>query len=82
MYTVYNIYTCKQSFWKCYADYSATLNCDRQENEIEMTECEPYMLSKFGRHGESGIAPDAEISQQESARVYETPNLPSVYEQI
>ena len=47
-----------------------------------MTECEPYMMSKFGGRGEPGIAPNVETSQQESAKLYETPNLPSIYEQI
>ena len=64
------------------AGYSVTLNCYRQENEIEMTECEPYMLSMCGGHGEPGIGHNLEASQQESARVCETPNLPSIYEQI
>ena len=47
-----------------------------------MTECEPYMLSKCGGGGEPGIAPNLETTKQESASVYENPNLPSIYEQI
>ena len=85
MYAVCKQSVCKQSFLKViYTDQHVhvTLNCDRQDYEIEMTDCEPYMMSKFGGHGEPGIGPNLETSQQESARVYETPNLPSVYEQI
>ena len=49
---------------------------------MEMTEGEPYMMSKRGGHGGPGIGPNLETSQQESARVFEMPNLPSIYEQI
>ena len=49
---------------------------------MEMTECEPYMMSKCGGRGEPGIGPSLETKQQESAWVYETPNLPSIYEQM
>ena len=43
---------------------------------MEMTACEAYMMSRCQGHGEPGIAPNLETSKQESARVYETPNLP------
>ena len=32
---------------------------------MEMTECEPYMMSKYGGRGEPGIGPNLEASQQE-----------------
>ena len=47
-----------------------------------MTECEAYMMSKGRVDGEQGKAPSIETSLQEPARVYETPNLQSIYEQI
>ena len=46
---------------------------------MEMAECEPYMMSKSGGCGEPGIGPNIETSQQESARVHETPTLHSIY---
>ena len=49
---------------------------------MEMTKCEPYMMSKFGGRGKPGIHPNIETSQQESVRVYENPTLPSIYEKI
>ena len=47
-----------------------------------MTECEPYMMVQGRIHGEQGKAPGIETSLQEPGRVYEPPNLSSVYEQI
>ena len=47
-----------------------------------MTACEPYAVLKGGVHSESAKASDTDTNNEESARVYETPNLPSVYEQI
>ena len=47
-----------------------------------MSACEPYMMSKSGRLSESESTMNNESEDQHPAGVYETPNLPPIYEQI
>ena len=49
---------------------------------MEMTTCEPYMMSQARAHGNPQSAEKIEKSNEDSTRVYETPDLSTIYEQI
>ena len=49
---------------------------------MEMTTCESYMMTSCQGRDQPGIASNIETSKQESSRVRQAPNPPSIYEQM